>query len=277
MTIRTMSRRLLLLAAGTAILAAGHGVALGGDAAFAADETGWTWNSATHPAGSGDMNAGSLGGVFLANGMYYVPTVGHMVSLGGWKQEMSTGSGGYGYGAYRVQNLALDAGLIATGTRPLRGVIRVSDGWQDADIMSVAHPGEIVAGAFTCHSGVSATTRAAGGYRCGTVTTTCTAAQNLCFMSNSAGLVQGGDSGGPVWQYATGGVKLLGWIVGGNSPLDSSSYPNYATATFTPAWAMQNHTWTAAESWTGSAGIAPFPPGAMSTGCFVTYSGCVRS
>lgn len=276
MKTRTATTRLLVLAASTAIIAAGQSATSGHDTAFAAETTGWTWNSATHPAGSGDMNAGSLGGVFRANGMYYVPTVGHMVALGGWKQEINTGSGGYGYGAYRTRS-KLDAGLIATGTRPLPGVIRVSDNWQNADIMSIAHPGEIEAGAYTCHSGVSAITRAAGGFRCGTMRFTCTAAQTSCEMSNPAGIIQGGDSGGPVWQYTPGGVKLLGWVVGGASPLDATAYPNYTIGVFTPVWALQNYAWTAAESWAGAPGIAPFPPGELSTGCFVTYSGCVRS
>jgi hypothetical protein len=247
-----------------------------GASAAQAAESGWTWNSATHPAGSGNMAGGSLGGVFRAGGMYYIPTVGHMVGLGEWKTERGTGTGSFGYGSHRASYFGADLGMIATGTKPLPPYLRVSDEWQKAVIMSVAHPGEITGGQYTCHSGVSTLTSAAGGYRCGTANE-CGADSMICSITNPAGIAQGGDSGGPVWQYTSGGVKLLGWITGGGSPLSAAAYPNYTSAYYTPVWALQDHVWEPSEAWAGNAGVSAFPSGALADGCFVTASGCVRS
>ena len=242
----------------------------------------WTWDSTTHPAGAGNINGGSLGGVFFSGGMYYVPSVGHMTSaLGEWKEEHVSGSGSYGYAAYSAHSGSLDTGMIATGTQPIAPILRVADSWQNAPIMDVAHVGEIVAGAYTCHSGSSVTTQNAGGVRCGQITGTCMGGATTCAISASTGIVQGGDSGGPVWQYTPGGVKLLGWMKSANPstalPGGDPSFPNYSSGTFTPVWALQNHAWTAAETWAGRPDVAPFPTGEMTSGCFVTFSGCVRS
>lgn len=230
----------------------------------------WSWNEAQHPAGSGQVPGGSVGGgVYRYHGIYYIPGIGHMDRpLGEWREEQSpTGSGGYG----RVSNTTYvegvgskspDIGLVATGTSPLAPIIRVSNAWEQAPITDVGHPGTIVAGQPVCHSGMSAATHAAGGYRCGLITGLCIA---LCAAFSDTGLAEGGDSGGPVWYYSEGGIVLYGWV--------RASYSSGKGLYFVPVWTLQNYEWSAAEtlvSW-------GFPAGNDGTGCFVTTKGCIRS
>ncbi|ANF30633.1 hypothetical protein A0130_02155 [Leifsonia xyli] len=231
----------------------------------------WTWNTATHPAGSGSIGPlgwGSTGGgVWRQRGVYFVPGAGHIDSpLGNWRDEQVTGSGSVGRVAYTTYANGAsgypDIGMISTGTQPIAPKIRVSDGWQDAIVMDVAHPGDIVAGASLCHSGTSPQTAASAGYRCGQALQTCSPPSALCSFTAK---VSGGDSGGPVWWYSAGGVKLYGWIHG----YDGTSGNGY----FVPVWALQDHVWTASESWSSWG----YPAGIDTTGCFVTYTGCVRS
>lgn len=254
-------------------LLAGASVALAALVAVAlpaqADET-WTWSTATHPAGAasvGPLGWGTAGGgVYRYHGMHFVPGVGHMDQpLGSWRDESVTGTGTIGkvlYTTYPGSSSAVDMGLIGTGTKPQAAKVRVSNGWQDANVMDVAHPGEITTGLTLCHSGTSPETIAADGYRCGRVTADCAVSSTQCSFD---ALASGGDSGGPVWWYRSGGITLYGWING------RAGFGDTVLARFTPVWALQDHDWTAAQTEVG------WPVGNDGTGCFVTYDGCVRS
>ncbi|WP_374009704.1 hypothetical protein [Leifsonia sp. LS-T14] len=264
-TTRGMRLRLRLAAAVALTLA----IVAGGALPAQADDT-WTWSTATHPAGGGSIGPlgwGTFGGgVYRYHGVDYVPGVGHIdTPLGTWRDEQVTGAGTVGRVAYTTyangKPGAPDIGLIATGTKPIAPKVRVSEGWQDAWVTDVAHPGDVTAGKSLCHSGTSPETIAAGGYRCGVVSSACGAASTSCYVSMG---VSGGDSGGPVWWYSDGGITLYGWI--------SGSFFG-STAVFEPVWALQNHVWTESESWSSWG----YPPGNDGTGCFVTISGCVRS
>lgn len=248
----------------------------------AGNET-WTWSSATHPAGSASMrfwpDGGTSGaGLWLYQGMYYVPGVAHVDKpLGAWKEETApSGQGGLGHVSHSTYGTGgLDIGLIATGTRPIEPRIRVSDGWQDAPVSAVGHPGDLRQGMQVCHSGFSDATQAAGSSRCGTLVSDCLATSTTCQVTNPSGLISGGDSGGAVWWYdGKGGVVLEGWVSAGSGTQVNGSWP---TMHFIPPWVLQNHQWTAAETWQGESGVSPFPSGQQRTGCFVTTAGCVRS
>lgn len=231
----------------------------------------WTWSTATHPAGSGSIGPlgyGSTGGgVWLQRGVYFVPGVGHIdFPLGNERDEQVTGSGVVGRVAYTTYangtSGSPDLGLISTGTQAIAPTIRVSDVWQDAAITDVAHPGDVVAGTWLCQSGTSPDTEASGGYSCGQSVQPCPPPTSLCFFSAK---VAGGDSGGPVWWYSPGGVKLFGWIYGWDTVTGN--------ALFVTVWALQDHVWSASESWSSWG----YPAGIDTTGCFVTLNGCVRS
>jgi hypothetical protein len=202
--------------------------------------------------------------VFRWHGVDYIPGVGHIDSpLGAVREEKETGTGVIGRVAYTTAGSAAgspDVGLIATGTVPIAPRVRVSTGWQDAPVMDVAHPGELTAGRPLCHSGTSPQTIAAGGYRCGTMVSDCSPPTSQCLMNIPA---SGGDSGGPVWDYTPGGIELAGWISG----------TFFGSTVFVPVWALQDHVWTESESWSSSG----FAPGNDGTGCFVVWTGCVRS
>lgn len=260
---RIMSR---VLAAGAAAVTA---IAIG--AAPAQADDGWTWSTATHPAGAasiGVLGWGTSGaGVYRYHGMYFIPGVGHIDQpLGNWRHEQVTGTGTLGkvlYTTYPNESSAVDMGLIGTGTKAIEPRVRVSEEWQNALVMDVAHPGEITTGRPLCHSGTSPATMAAGGYRCGTVTANCGTTSTRCYFDAPAG---GGDSGGPVWDYTPGGITLVGWINGRVSVGEGKAW-----TTFTPVWALQNHVWTSEQTKAG------WPVGNDGTGCFVTAAGCVRS
>ncbi|MEV8212726.1 hypothetical protein [Leifsonia sp. NPDC077715] len=234
-----------------------------------ADDT-WTWNTATHPAGAGakeHIGWGTTGGgIYRYHGVTFVPTAGHVAQpLGSWMNEGVTGSGTLGRIAYTTyadgRSQVPDIGLTSTGTKPIEPKLRVSDGWQDAMVMDVAHPGDVLPGGALCHSGTSAQTMAEGGYRCGEVRFTCAATSTYCYTTIP---VSGGDSGGPVWWYSPGGIKLYGWVVG---------HVGDDQAVFVPVWTLQNHVWTEGQSWSSWG----YPPGNDGTGCFVTVKGCIRS
>lgn len=240
--------------------------ALAGAAPAQADDT-WTWSTATHPAGAasiGPLGYGTAGaGVFRWHGTYYIPGVGHIDSpLGALREERETGSGVIGRVAYTTAGVsgAPDVGLIATGTAPIAPRVRVSTGWQDAPVMDVSHPGELFAGRPLCHSGTSPQTIAQGGYRCGAMTADCAPTATQCLTNLPA---SGGDSGGPVWDYTPGGIELAGWISG----------TFFGSTVFVPVWALQAHDWTAGQSWSSGGHSA----GNDGTGCFVVWTGCVRS
>lgn len=227
-----------------------------------------------HWPGGGTSGAG----LWLYEGMYYVPGVAHVDQpLGAWKEETApSGQGGLGHVSHSTYGTGgPDIGLIATGTRPIAPRIRVSDGWQDAPVSAVGHPGDLRPGMQVCHSGFADATQAAGSYRCGTVSGDCLASSTTCRVTNPAGLVSGGDSGGAVWWYdGQGGVVLHGWVkAASGTQVDGS----WTTMHFVPPWVLQNHQWTTAQTWQGTSGVSPFPAGPHDTGCFVTTQGCVRS
>ena len=209
--------------------------------------------------------------------MYYIPGVGHVNrTLGSYRSESITGSGGLGNIShsdfYHVKNL--DIALIATGTRPIDPQMRVSNTWGNALIQDVAHE-TASKGTTLCHSGTSQWNRDRTGYRCGKLAADCVQGIDArCTFTNLDGLGAQGDSGGPVWWYHNGGVKLYGWMV--------NAYPEtvggaYVSMSFVPVWSLQEHTWLTGQTWQGGSGIAPFPSGKHATGCFVIASGCVRS
>lgn len=243
-----------------------------------ADE--WTWNNATHPAGSAAVNGGtSGGGVWLREGIYYIPGVGHMDELTEERHEIApTGAGMLGKVSHSTGggHAERDLGLIATGTRPISPQIRVSDAWQDAPISDVAHD-VIPKGATVCHSGTSSAALASGGSRCGVMKLDCSAATgNRCIAYNVDGLVQGGDSGGPVWWYdGMGGVHLYGWVRG-QLGVGDDTWAADGTArwmSFEPVWNLQNYDWSVEESWSAGG----YPSGNSPEACFVTTQGCIRS
>ncbi|MGG7465155.1 hypothetical protein [Plantibacter sp. YIM 135347] len=239
----------------------------------------WTWSTATHPAGSAAVAGGaSGGGVYLWGGIYYQPTVGHMAQpLGRDQYETApSGSGMIGKVSHTTYNSGTqnDAALLATGTQPIAPVMRVSDYWDDASIVDIAHPSDVAPGLTLCHSGWAYTTQAVGGFRCGQVDVACSVTSRTCSIHNADGMVWGGDSGGPVWTYADGGVKLYGWVTGGRT--DGGAYAPDGTfpfGSFVPVWAVQNHDWPSSQVLTAWG----FPAGNDGTGCFVTTQGCLRS
>lgn len=251
----------------TASAAVAIAAALAGAAPAQAADT-WTWSTATHPAGAasiGPLGWGTAGGgVYLWRGVYYIPGVGHIDQpLGTWREEKETGTGVLGrvaYTTYDGKPALPDIGLISTGTTPVPPTVRVSAAWPNAMVIDVAHPGDITQGLALCHSGTSPQTMAAGGHRCGTMGFDCSPPSTQCQLSVPA---SGGDSGGPVWDYAPGGIKLYGWITGAG----------FGYTSFVPTWAVQNHVWTESQSWRSWG----YPPGNDGTGCFVTAAGCVRS
>lgn len=255
-----------ILAAGAAVVTA---IAVG--AAPAQADEGWTWSTATHPAGAasiGQLGWGtSGGGVYRHHGMYFIPGVGHIDQpLGNWRYEQQTGSGMLGkvlYTTYPNSPTSVDMGLVGTGTKAIEPRVRVSDEWQNALVMDVAHSGEIKTGRPLCYSGTSTASMAAGGYRCGTVMANCGPSDTQCYFDAR---VSGGDSGGPVWDYTPGGITLVGWING-----TASAGEGVKWGRFTPVWALQNHVWTTEQTKAG------WPAGNDGTGCFVTATGCVRS
>jgi len=246
-----------------------------------AADAGWTWSSATNPAGSASVPGGtSGGGVWLWGGVFYVPGVGHMNTLGEERWETApTGSGLIGRATHSTRpgsRKSPDIGLIATGVRPVEPRIRVSEAWKDAAISDVAHS-TLPRGVEVCHSGTSAPTIGYGGYRCGTVHRDCERSRSTyCVVHHVDGLVYGGGSGGPVWRYdGSGGIVLLGWVRGqlnagprGVAPDGTSQF-----MTFEPVWNLQNQSWTDGQTLT----TWGFPAGSDENACFVTTNGCVRS
>jgi hypothetical protein len=244
---------------------------------YGAPKEQWTWNTATHPAGAGGVPGGtSGGGVWVYQGIYYIPGAGHMDRpLGAWRNESGTGTGTFGRVSHSTtpadtSTSPEDIGLIATGSKPVAPVIRVSDAWQNAPISDVAHA-PLKQGAWVCHSGRSEGTQKAGSYRCGTLDWDCTRTNKYCYVSpassSGTGIVGGGDSGGPVWWYdGSGGVTLMGWVVGAASS-------EWKTMIFVPVWTLQDHVWTAEETWSSWG----YPAGNDGTGCFLTTKGCFRS
>ncbi len=235
--------------------------------AFAADAP-WTWSTATHPAGSAYTQGVSVGGgVYRANGIDFIPGAGHADNVVGTDRwEWVTGDGHLGRTAYSTffdgKTHYPDIGLLATGSRHLEPRIRVSDAWQDAAITGVARPNEMKVGMRLCHSGVSAATQASGGYRCGILSRPCEEASDECPIESHPRPVDGGDSGGPVWFYSEGGIKLFGWII---------DYSDYSGG-FVPVWSLARYQWKpeeSLESW-------GFPAGKLDRGCFVTTRGCER-
>jgi hypothetical protein len=240
-------------------------------------KSGWTWSVATHKAGSANTVYGtSGGGVWQYDGMYYIPGIGHVDKhLGASMVERVTGTGALGAVSHSDNSSSsnVDVGLIATGTKPLLPQMRVSNGWTNAKVTDVAHD-QIVAGTTVCHSGTSTWTRDRSGYRCGKLTTTCNSSGIACTFTNLDGLGAQGDSGGPVWWYHDGGVKLLGWM---RAAFPGMANGGYQTMTFVPVWALQKKDWKPSETWGGTQYVAPFPSGKHTTGCFVTTIGCIRS
>lgn len=279
MIFRFRRRRWSLASATVGVITVLTALLAGGGPAEAG--AGWTWDAATHPAGSAEVGGGDSGaGVWLYHGMYYIPGVGHMDQpLGQWKTEQApTGTGSLGYVSHTTYSGGLqnpDLGLIATGTAALQPTIRLSDGWQTASIASVSHGNDLPAGRPLCQSGVSTYTQAAGGYQCGTLQQSCTRTQSLCYLTNPNGMGYGGDSGGPVWDYTTGGAELIGWV--SISSGQQAANGEWTGLGFVPVWTLQTYSWTAAQTWQGSSGIAPFPSGNDGTGCFVTINGCVAA
>lgn len=111
---------------------------------------------------------------------------------------------------------------------------------------------------------------AAGGHRCGTLASNCTSAKTICRVDNPNGIVSGGDSGGPVWWYHTGGVKLVGWMSNG---VGTPGVNGYTGSLFQPVWVMLRHSWTAGQVWQTSDN---WPSGNDGTACIVTTIGCLR-
>ncbi|WAA65600.1 hypothetical protein [Microbacterium oxydans] len=232
------------------------------------------WNDAINPAGSAKVEQrGTIGGgVWLHEGWYYLPTAGHVVyTLGNPEIEFGTGRGMLGRTSHSTrangESGMRDIGLVATGTRPIEPRVRISN-TAKADISRIATPADLTAGTEVCHSGTSTDTLAAGGYRCGTLTKDCKRSSELCDMMNAEGVVSSGDSGGLVWiRQPDDSITLVGWV---SARTATAGY-------FVPAWALQDHTWTASQTWVpGNAEAPPFPTGRQDTGCFVTTAGCVR-
>jgi len=279
MTVRAIAAAIgitSLLASAVAPVAYGSSTAAEGGKA-----EGWTWSSATHPAGSAAVPGGTSGaGVWLWNDVYYVPGVGHMSTLAEDRWETgATGTGMIGKVSHSTRpgpRELPDVGLIATGTARLEPRIRVSNGWGDAAISDVAHS-TVARGVEVCHSGASVPTLQYGGYRCGTLYRDCErSSSTYCVVHNVNGLVYGGDSGGAVWQYdGGGGVVLLGWVRGqlnaGDGGIAADGTSRYMI--FEPVWNLQNHSWTEDQTWTDWG----YPTGVAENACFVTSNGCVRS
>lgn len=250
-------------------------LALGGMAVLPAPASAWTWSSAKCPIGS--VSGGEGGGILKWRNHYYVPSVGHTKTVLGENQWDYTcgGTGFVGHTAYTTYNngaILPDVALMGTGTDPLPKRMRVSNGWTNAAITDIAHGnGDLPNNASVCHSGMSSATQGAGGYRCGQLKGDCVQTMARCEVQNAEGIVQGGDSGGPVWWYhPNGGIKLIGWMSNGLTPIVNGSYTG---ALFQPTWALFQHTFTASQSWTDR-GFEPGQP--SSTGaCFVTTQGCL--
>lgn len=236
--------------------------------AFGAEDP-WTWSTATHPSGSAYTEGVSVGGgVFRAHGIDYIPGVGHADNVVGTDRwERVTGVGHLGRTAYSTfvdgETHYPDIGLLATGSRHLEPTMRVSDEWQDAPITGIARPSDMKIGMRLCHSGMSGATRAVGGYRCGVLSRPCLEVSDSCPMESYPRPVDGGDSGGPVWWYSGGGIKLFGWIV---------DYSDGYSGGFVPVWSLARHRWTAKESLESWG----FPHGKLDDGCFVTTRGCEK-
>ena len=77
-----------------------------------------------------------------------------------------------------------------------------------------------------CFTAWSANTQADGGSECGHIVGSCPVGTELCHYTKDgvSGFVHGGDSGGTVWRYVSGGVELLGVQEGGANYIGNNSY-----------------------------------------------------
>ncbi len=215
-----------------------------------------------------NVNNGGGGGVLYRGGRYYMITVGHIANAL-YTQHSVVQPGTYPLGgtAYNANETfggkanSEDIALIELGTTRPNPRLRVCEsagcptppGYtvpQVAVIDSVPTSADLPYGRVICHSGRSAATLAAGGYRCGFANNalprwtdaSCTA---YCGIStiNGAPIIDGGDSGGPVWQpLPNGHIRLLGHLAKslGRTPARHGL--------FIPIWHTVDHVWTAPQS-----------------------------
>jgi len=213
-----------------------------------------TYSTAKHPIGSVAYIGGA--GMYFRDGHYFIMTVSHMAkNLNETIMEFAPGDGVIGVTAY--SDKPPDIALIDTGTDPLPLQMRVSNNWNNAQIVKY-QDSDIKKGSMVCHSGWSANTQKSDGYRCGTLAYDCLYGASACAIKPNSGektIVDGNDSGGPVWWYHPGGIKLIGFIY-------SKSINEYGY--FIPVWVYIINNWeNVLEGYKKGTG-----------GCLLLESGC---
>ena len=80
-------------------------------------------------------------------------------------------------------NKSPDIALIDTGTDKIEPIMRVSQGWDNAKVVSYANS-NLPAEKWACHSGWSQQTQASQGYRCGQLAFNCKVGDTSCVVMN---------------------------------------------------------------------------------------------
>lgn len=242
----------------------------------ARDDAGTAYVNLLKSEGGGAGGSGNLAGAYYRDGRFFLATVGHVANVLGarmfdYQGHKPVGSVAYSTGDASGSDQGDGAALVDVGTGRLPPLLRIATTTAHVPGASVALPpvaavssvfteGAVPAGEVACHSSFfpdSPTYTQGNGYRCGKLTTTCTASAPECWLGGSPPFVASGDSGGPVWKPRPDGtIELIGFV--------RHQAANQSLIGFTPTSAYPRHEWTV--------GAAPGYPGSPG-GSFVTVPG----